>query len=75
MVLDHRVSRAEQNIWTSREVSLLLLCPATTTRDQRTPEEQEQTGVTSEQVRLPVGIEDVRDIIGDLDQALKVSQA
>jgi len=30
--------------------------------------------VTPEYVRLSVGIEDVRDIIADLDQALKVSQ-
>ncbi len=37
--------------------------------------DQEQTGVTPEYVRLSVGIEDVRDIIADLDQALKASQA
>jgi O-acetylhomoserine (thiol)-lyase len=30
--------------------------------------------VTPEYVRLSVGIEDVRDIIADLDQALSASQ-
>jgi O-acetylhomoserine (thiol)-lyase len=42
---------------------------------QLTPEEQPQTGVTPEFVRLSVGIEDIRDIIADLDQALRASQA
>ena len=53
----------------------LIIHPATTTHSQLTPEEQAQTGVTPEYVRLSVGIEDVRDIIADLDQALKASQA
>jgi O-acetylhomoserine (thiol)-lyase len=53
----------------------LVIHPATTTHSQLTPEEQAQTGVTPEFVRLSVGIEDVRDIIADLDQALKASQA
>jgi len=52
----------------------LIIHPATTTHSQLTPEEQAQTGVTPEYVRLSVGIEDVRDIIADLDQALQVSQ-
>ena len=51
----------------------LIIHPATTTHSQLTPEEQAQTGVTPEYVRLSVGIEDVRDIIADLDQALKAS--
>ena len=37
-------------------------------------EEQQATGVTPEMVRLSVGIEDIRDIIADLDQALAASQ-
>jgi O-acetylhomoserine (thiol)-lyase len=53
----------------------LIIHPATTTHSQLTPEEQAQTGVTPEFVRLSVGIEDVPDIIADLDQALKASQA
>jgi O-acetylhomoserine (thiol)-lyase len=52
----------------------LVIHPATTTHSQLTPEEQAQTGVTPEFVRLSVGIEDVRDIIADLDQALQASQ-
>ena len=52
----------------------LIIHPATTTHSQLTPEEQAQTGVTPEYVRLSVGIEDVRDIIADLDQALYASQ-
>jgi O-acetylhomoserine (thiol)-lyase len=52
----------------------LIIHPATTTHSQLTPEEQAQTGVTPEFIRLSVGIEDVRDIIADLDQALNASQ-
>ncbi len=33
-----------------------------------------KTGVTDDYVRLSIGIEDVRDIQADLDQALKASQ-
>ena len=51
----------------------LIIHPATTTHSQLTPEEQAQTGVTPEYVRLSVGIEDVRDIIADLDQALRAA--
>jgi O-acetylhomoserine (thiol)-lyase len=52
----------------------LVIHPATTTHSQLTLDEQAQAGVTPEFVRLSVGIEDVRDIIADLDQALKASQ-
>jgi len=52
----------------------LIIHPATTTHSQLTAEEQVQTGVTPEYVRLSIGVEDVRDIIADLDQALKASQ-
>jgi O-acetylhomoserine (thiol)-lyase len=52
----------------------LIIHPATTTHSQLSPEEQLQTGVSPEFVRLSIGIEDVRDIIADLDQALKASQ-
>ncbi|MGD0016666.1 MAG: O-acetylhomoserine aminocarboxypropyltransferase/cysteine synthase [Verrucomicrobiia bacterium] len=52
----------------------LIIHPASTTHSQLTSEEQIQAGVTPEYVRLSVGIEDVRDIIADLDQALKASQ-
>ncbi|MGQ9904655.1 MAG: O-acetylhomoserine aminocarboxypropyltransferase/cysteine synthase family protein [Anaerolineae bacterium] len=53
----------------------LAIHPATTTHSQLTPEEQISTGVTDDFVRLSIGIEDVRDIIWDLDQALEAATA
>jgi len=53
----------------------LIIHPASTTHSQLTPAEQQRTGVTPEYVRLSVGLEDIRDILADLDQALKASQA
>jgi len=52
------------------DVKSLVIHPASTTHQQLTAEEQEATGVTPELVRLSVGIEDVRDILADLDQAI-----
>jgi O-acetylhomoserine (thiol)-lyase len=49
----------------------LVIHPATTTHQQLTRAEQEATGVTEDYIRLSVGIEDVRDIIADIDQALR----
>jgi len=51
----------------------LVIHPASTTHQQLTEEEQRSTGVTPDLVRLSVGIEDVRDILADLDQALAAS--
>ncbi|MBW2405061.1 MAG: PLP-dependent transferase, partial [Deltaproteobacteria bacterium] len=51
----------------------LVIHPASTTHQQLSPEEQQQTGVVPEYVRISVGIEDVRDIIADIDQALAVA--
>jgi O-acetylhomoserine (thiol)-lyase len=51
----------------------LVIHPASTTHQQLSAEEQAATGVTPELVRLSVGIEDVRDIIGDLDQAIEAA--
>jgi O-acetylhomoserine (thiol)-lyase len=48
----------------------LVIHPASTTHQQLTPEEQLETGVTPDFIRLSIGIEDVEDIIADLDQAL-----
>lgn len=44
--------------------------PASTTHRQLTEEEQRLAGVTSDLVRLSVGIEDASDIIADLQEAL-----
>jgi len=51
----------------------LVIHPASTTHQQLTVEEQATTGVTPELVRLSVGIEDVRDILADLDQAIETA--
>jgi O-acetylhomoserine (thiol)-lyase len=53
----------------------LVIHPASTTHQQLSEAEQRATGVTPEMVRLSVGIEDVRDIIADVDQALAQSAA
>lgn len=51
----------------------LIIHPASTTHQQLNESEQRDTGVTPELVRLSVGIEDVRDIIDDLNQAIKTA--
>ena len=51
----------------------LVIHPASTTHAQLTPEEQTSTGVTPELVRLSVGIEDVRDLLADLNDAIEVA--
>jgi len=48
----------------------LVIHPASTTHAQLSEEEQISAGVTPDQIRLSVGIEDVEDLIYDLDQAL-----
>ena len=48
-----------------------LIChPASTTHRQMTPAEQTSAGVSSEMIRLSVGIEHIDDILEDLEQAL-----
>ncbi len=51
----------------------LIIHPASTTHSQLTEEEQYETGVTPDFVRLSVGLETVEDLIDDLDQALKAA--
>ncbi|MFN0111520.1 MAG: homocysteine synthase [Blastocatellia bacterium] len=51
----------------------LVIHPASTTHSQLSQEEQASTGVTPGLIRLSVGIEDVRDIIADIDQALNAA--
>jgi len=51
----------------------LVIHPASTTHQQLSAEEQAATGVTPELVRLSVGIEDIRDILADLDQAIETA--
>ncbi|MCB1026078.1 MAG: homocysteine synthase [Acidobacteria bacterium] len=52
----------------------LVIHPASTTHQQLTEEEQAATGVTPDLVRLSVGVEDIRDILSDIENALKLSQ-
>jgi len=51
----------------------LIIHPASTTHSQLTPDEQYETGVTPDFVRLSVGLETVDDLIDDLDQALRAA--
>src|SRR5467141_1455962 len=51
-------------------VETLISLPALMTHASMPPEVRERVGITEGLVRLSVGIEDVEDIIGDLDQAL-----
>jgi O-acetylhomoserine (thiol)-lyase len=57
------------------DVKSLVIHPASTTHQQLTAEEQAGTGVTPELVRLSVGIEDIRDILADLEQAITKATA
>ena len=52
----------------------LVIHPASTTHSQLSEQEQKDTGVMPEMVRLSVGIEDIRDILTDLEQALAASK-
>ncbi|MGA3181645.1 MAG: O-acetylhomoserine aminocarboxypropyltransferase/cysteine synthase [Verrucomicrobiota bacterium] len=52
----------------------LVIHPASTTHQQLTPEEQAETGVTQDYVRLSIGLEDVEDIEADIDQALRAAK-
>ena len=52
-----------------------VLHPASTTHRQLNEEQQRASGVTPDLIRLSVGIEHIDDIIADVDQALKTSQA
>ena len=53
----------------------LVIHPASTTHRQLTDEKRAAAGAGNNVVRLSIGIEDVRDIIADLDQALAAATA
>ena len=53
----------------------LIIHSASTTHRQLTPEQQEAAGAIPNVVRLSIGIEDPKDIIADLDQALAKATA
>lgn len=52
----------------------LVIHPASTTHQQMSAEDLERAGIGEDLVRLSIGLEDARDLIEDLDQALKASQ-
>jgi O-acetylhomoserine (thiol)-lyase len=49
----------------------LVVHPATLTHGQLNEEQQRKAGINPDVVRLSIGIEDVKDLLWDLDQALK----
>jgi O-acetylhomoserine (thiol)-lyase len=51
----------------------LVIHPASTTHSQLTVDEQKDTGVTPDLVRLSVGIEDIRDLLTALDDAIEAA--
>jgi O-acetylhomoserine (thiol)-lyase len=53
----------------------LIIHSASTTHRQLTPDQQEAAGASPNMVRLSIGIEDPKDIIADLDQALAKATA
>ncbi|MCB1386951.1 MAG: O-succinylhomoserine sulfhydrylase [Nitratireductor sp.] len=48
----------------------LVTHPETTTHKNLSPEDRAELGISAGLVRLSIGIEDVEDLIGDIDQAL-----
>jgi O-succinylhomoserine sulfhydrylase len=53
----------------------LVTHPATTTHQRLSPEARAELGIYDNSVRLSVGLEDVRDLTADLDQALAAASA
>ena len=55
------------------DAKTLVIHPASTTHQQLSPEEQLAAGVTPDYIRVSVGIEDIKDILADFDQALQTA--
>ncbi|MHB1399071.1 MAG: O-acetylhomoserine aminocarboxypropyltransferase/cysteine synthase family protein [Trichloromonadaceae bacterium] len=55
------------------DAKTLVIHPASTTHQQLSPEEQLAAGVTPDYIRVSVGIEDIKDILADFDQALQAA--
>lgn len=55
------------------DAKTLVIHPATTTHQQLNEQEQKESGVLPEQVRVSVGLEHIDDIIEDFDIALKAA--
>ncbi|KAH9974915.1 O-acetylhomoserine ami [Lactifluus volemus] len=63
--------RLASNLVNVGDAKTLVVHPATTTHQQLTDEEQVATGVTPDLIRVSVGIEHIKDIIADFEEALK----
>lgn len=57
------------NLANVADTKSLVVHPASSTHQQLSPEEQEKAGVTEDQVRLSIGLENIDDIIEDLEIA------
>ena len=57
------------------DAKTLIIHPASTTHRQLDEKEQDSAGVTPDMIRISVGLEAIDDILWDIDQALKASQA
>jgi len=57
------------------DAKTLVIHPASTTHQQLSESEQADAGVKTDMVRVSVGIEDIRDIIADFEQALQANAA
>ena len=62
--------RLLMNVANVGDTRSMVIHPATTTHSQLTDEQLRQSGISSQTIRISVGIEDVEDITADLDQAL-----
>ena len=56
------------------DAKTLIIHPASTTHRQLNDEEQIAAGVSSDMIRISVGLESIDDILWDIDQALAISQ-
>ncbi len=57
------------NLANVADAKSLVVHPASTTHQQLSPEEQKAAGVTQEQIRLSIGLENIDDILEDLEIA------
>ncbi|KAI0272029.1 O-acetylhomoserine ami [Russula aff. rugulosa BPL654] len=64
--------RLASNLANVGDAKTLVIHPATTTHQQLTEEEQSASGVSPDLIRVSVGIENIKDIIADFEDALKV---
>jgi len=55
------------------DAKTLVIHPASTTHQQLSDQEQKESGVLPEQVRVSVGLEHIDDIIEDFDEAIKAA--